>query len=72
MALRVNTQVALFTREIRADENLSAPRLIEPQLLDRRIEMGSGNVRTDAVEHGQLLFKRSQYSLRASIARRGR
>lgn len=50
----------------------SAHGFLAPQLFDRGIDMGGGNMRTKAVKRGELLFEGSQHGLRVGIARRGR
>lgn len=50
----------------------SAPRLLAPQLIDRGIKIGAGDMRTDLVENGKFAFERGNDGRHAGIARRGR
>jgi hypothetical protein len=44
---------------------------IGAQLLDRRIDMGGGDVSADGVKRCELLFEGCEYGLRALVAGRG-
>lgn len=43
---------------------------VGPQLLDRRIDMGGGDMGTDGVKRCKLLFERGQYGLCALVVGR--
>lgn len=45
---------------------------MKSQLLDRRIKMGGGNVRTHLIKGGELLLKHGKNMMRAVVAWRGR
>ncbi len=47
-----------------------ALREVEPELLDRGVQMGGGDVRAAPVKRGELLFEHSENVLRVRIARR--
>ena len=47
-----------------------ALREVEPELLDRGVQMGCGDVRAPPVKRGELLFEDSENVLRVRIARR--
>lgn len=47
-----------------------ALREVEPELLDRGVQMGGGDVRAPPVKRGELLFEHSENVLRVRIARR--
>lgn len=46
-------------------------REVEPELLDRGIQMGRGDMRSALVQRGELPLERSEDFLRVRFARRG-
>ena len=49
----------------------SAPRLLAAQLVDRRIEIGPGDVRPNLIENGEFPLERGNDGGHAGLARRG-
>lgn len=70
LALRVNTQVAVSTKEISRVRSLSPPRLIEPELLDGSIKMGCRNSQASSIERSELFFENTEDCSYAMAARR--